>query len=490
MAVGLSLIGLLEAACVLLGWGKPALQADPFVGFSSVQPLFVRDGAGGHFVTAPSRLKHFPPERFAQRKPPGMYRVFCFGGSTVQGNPYSKETAFSTWLQLSLAAAEPDRQFEVINCGGISYATYRLANLVQECLAYEPDLFILCTGHNEFLEDRTYTKIKHAPPWLSATTRLAGHLRTFNLLHGAWLELPERKTRALAGDGAPANVLQTEADPWLDYEGGIKVYHRDETWRAGVIEHFELNLRRMIGMSQQASVPLILVQPTSNLRDCPPFKSQHLEGLSPADLLEWETLTTEAGRARGVDRQRELKLLQQALTLDDQYAVTHFQLAQCLEALGQTDKAREAYLAAREMDVCPLRILRPMEAVLQRVAADTETPFINAQSLIAERSQNGLPGDDWLLDHIHPSIEGHQLIADALQRRMMEAGWTQTSTGWEARRKEAFARHLAALPAAYYAEGERALTGLRAWTEGRASGPPIDYRLFGKRGAGAQPPVK
>ena len=27
---------------------------------------------------------------------------------------------------------------------------------MQELIRYEPDLFVICTGHNEFLEERTY----------------------------------------------------------------------------------------------------------------------------------------------------------------------------------------------------------------------------------------------------------------------------------------------------------------------------------------------
>ena len=62
------------------------------------------------------------------------------GGSTVQGRPFSIETAFSTWLELSLTAADPSRIWQVVNCGGVSYASYRLAPIVDESSCYKPDL--------------------------------------------------------------------------------------------------------------------------------------------------------------------------------------------------------------------------------------------------------------------------------------------------------------------------------------------------------------
>ena len=85
---------------------------------------------------------------------------YCLGGSTVQGRPYAIETSFTTWLELNLRTADPRYQWEVVNCGGVSYASYRLVPILRELLAYEPDLFIICTGHNEFLEDRTYASVK------------------------------------------------------------------------------------------------------------------------------------------------------------------------------------------------------------------------------------------------------------------------------------------------------------------------------------------
>ena len=54
---------------------------------------------------------------------------------------------------------------EVINAGGICYASYRLLDLVDECLNYEPDLIIVMCGHNEFLEPRHYGNLQTKNSW-------------------------------------------------------------------------------------------------------------------------------------------------------------------------------------------------------------------------------------------------------------------------------------------------------------------------------------
>src|SRR5215471_11729212 len=128
VAVGLGLLPLLACELTLraLGIGKPTNFNDPFVGFSDVHPLFVLNEETGRYEIPKSRQTHFQPESFAAKKKADEFRIFVLGGSTVQGRPWSIESSFTTWLELHLNAADPSRHYEVVNCGGVSYATYRL----------------------------------------------------------------------------------------------------------------------------------------------------------------------------------------------------------------------------------------------------------------------------------------------------------------------------------------------------------------------------
>lgn len=123
--LGLSVFAAIELGCRLSGLGEPVEIDDPFVGFSDVQPLFELDESGTRFRTSPALGKFFNEDSFAARKSKGTFRIFCLGGSTVQGRPFQKETSFTTFLQQGLEAADSSRDWEVINCGGISYARDR-----------------------------------------------------------------------------------------------------------------------------------------------------------------------------------------------------------------------------------------------------------------------------------------------------------------------------------------------------------------------------
>ena len=142
-------------------------SSDPFVGFSKQQPLFeLHQAPSGQRErrTAPGKLVWFNPQSFPDPKPQKTRRVFCLGGSTTFGRPFSDATSYPGWLRELLPVVDPSVDWEVINVGGISYASYRVAALMEELRAYEPDLFIVYTAHNEFLERRTYDHLFEVSP--------------------------------------------------------------------------------------------------------------------------------------------------------------------------------------------------------------------------------------------------------------------------------------------------------------------------------------
>jgi len=471
VALGLSVFVLSEGICVLFDWGRPAEFDDPFVIFSAIHPLFTLNRDTGRYEIARSRRPFFAAETFPAHKSSGTLRLFCLGGSTVQGRPFSKQTAFTTWLQLSLTTADPGRHWEVVNCGGISYASYRLVPILKECLQYEPDVFIICTGHNEFLEDRTYAAVKQASPAHRIVQETVGRMRTYQVLRSAVLTAARRGPRT-----NPPNIplLKDDVDALLDYRNGLEAYHRDDRWRANVIDHFAFNLRRMISLARGHSIPVILIRPPSNLRDSPPFKSQHRDGLTAAQLAEWRRLFRQARSHFKDDLARSIELLERAARLDERYAAVWYELGRCYEARGCYTDARRAFVKSRDEDICPLRIVTPMERIIGTIAAETGTPLVDAAALLERQTSTGILGGRLLADHVHPSIRGHQIIADALTAMMIQQGWVRPTAGWQDRRTKVYRAHFQSLEAIYFARGRRELKNLDAWAHGRAEGPLLD----------------
>lgn len=485
-----------ETVCRVAGWGLPADHEDEFVGFSATRPLFVPNQDGSRYVIPPARRPFFAEESFPARKGSGTFRIFVLGGSTVQGRPYSIETSFTTWLRLSLETAQPDRKWEVINCGGVSYATYRLVPILRECLAHAPDLIVICTGHNEFLEDRTYASIKDRPAWERRLRESAARLRLYQVSRSAWNRVRsfDRREPPIDGDAAPDSGFETasrratmpaEVDALLDYRDGLAAYRRDTVWQDRVIAHFRYNLDRMLRMTADAGVPVLMVLPPSNLRDCPPFKSQHRDGMTAEALAEWNRLVDEGQALFRESPARAIEYLERAVKLDPAHALTHFDLGKCHESLAQRAPAARAFRLARDLDICPLRILTVMESILEEAARKSGTRLIDARRILEPHCSWQIIGSEVLVDHVHPSITAHQLIARGLARAMADEGYLDPSAtfgidwgdDWEAAERTAFERHMSSLDPIYFLHGQRRLRNLQAWTQGRADGIPIEIRF-------------
>ena len=470
IAFGLFIVLLVEMALSLAGIGAVDNGIDPFVGFESVQPLFVLDEESNQFRTSKSRLEFFRPQQFAAKKAAGSFRVFCLGGSTVQGRPFATETAFSRWLQINLQSIRPDINWEMVNCGGISYASYRLVPILEECLGYEPDLVILCTGHNEFLEERSYAHIRSRPQTLKTVQRLAMYSHIHALMSVFFREQRNSET------AASASVLNEEVDALLDYRGGLEVYQRDDDWRRGVIEHYELNVRRMVDMCRHRDVPVLLIRPPSNLSDCPPFKSVPTEELSEATRVRVSQLMDEARDADERKTAVKISAFERARKLDPLNARLAYEHGIALLASGQNESARKAFVDARDLDVCPLRMVSELEQRLFEIAADTDVRILDAHELLRRESSDPILGGFLLVDHIHPSIRGHQLIADRLTELIDDMDIIQLPRGWKEDAAKAKEDHLKSLDKLYFLRGMRTLEALRAWTSGRVEGPPVETR--------------
>jgi tetratricopeptide (TPR) repeat protein len=403
LLVTVLLFASLEGVLWLAGVQPIAATDDPYVGFAGNLPLFVErtdDQGRAMMVTAPGKLAWFNQEHFPRVKPPDVRRVFCLGGSTTYGRPYDHRTAFSAWLAELLPLAAPDRRWEVINAGGVSYASYRVTGVMRELARYGPDLFVVYTGHNEFLEERTYGPLRDKPAALLETAGLLSHTRTYSVLH-----------RLLARDAKPRErktMLPEEVDAALDHSVGPSAYQRDDAQRDAVLAHFRWNLQQMIAIARGCGAEIVFVVPASNLKDCSPFKSQHRAGLTDQELARFE------------------QLFGQAKQQHDRFAELHFLRGRILLALDRPAEATRAFQRALEEDVCPLRAPAAFCRAVREVAAAHDVPVIDFELLVKNdclaRHGHNAPGEQYFLDHVHPTLDGHRLLATAIVETLREDG--------------------------------------------------------------------
>ena len=460
-----------ELVCRLVGWGAADTAVDPFVGFAAVRPLFQKTADGLEYRTAPERLQYFREDRFASVKSDREFRVFVFGGSTVQGHPFSIETSFPTFLRRILETAQPNCDWEVVNCGGVSYASYRLLPIVKECLAYDPDLIVFCSGQNEFLEQVTYGSQRQAAPLLGPLWSMAEHLQSFR---AAVQVFQSRRESVAAAQTDTRILLPEEVHTLLDQDGGLERYHRDDQRAARVAEHYGSNVRRLVALCQQHHIPLLVIQPPINLSDCPPFKSEFSAGTSDLQRAEILADLKRAVQLSASDLPAAVQSAERIVRIDPRFALGWYELGQLLLSAARWEEAARVLQRAVDEDVCPLRMTSPLQRILRETVTATGTEFLDAQALMSAGCRGGIAGEQRLVDHVHPSFRGHEDLAIAIAEWMQSQGLLQSAQiDWQQPGRERCQRVVQELDSAYFLQGRRRLQVLKNWAAGRATLPDM-----------------
>lgn len=391
--------GLVEGVLRILDVHDPADEADPFIGLLESHRVFMADEARGVRFIDRYRAQSFNVQQFPLHKDPGVFRIFCLGGSAAYGYPFGAQVAFARWLQDACGTLWPQQRFEVINAAGMSYGSYRVRALLTEILEYDPDLILIYSGHNEFIEKEFYIQ--------SAATRLVGiraflaKFRLYHLLKSVVLGVSRRgKLRDAGYDEFGLHVERRENVGWADEE------------RETVLTKYRENIQAISERLEAAGVPLVLMVPAPNSGGWRPEHSVLSQTIDEAELAAWSAAYGEGTRAQAAGRWREAAAsFDRARAIDDRHAELHYRLGQCYEQLAEYGPARKHYVAALDRDDVPIRISSLQRRSLHEIASTRGTPLADAWRGLSEVAPHGILGSDFFWDYCHPNVAGHQRVA-------------------------------------------------------------------------------
>ena len=205
----------------------------------------------------------------------------------------------------------------------------------------------------------------------------------------------------------------------------------------------------------------------------PPIKTETLRSLSEKETLSFQA-HWQVARDPNLDPAERLAAAKACLALDGQHCGVHFVAGRLLFERGEATAAKEHLTAARDFDVCPLRATTAMIDSVETIAKENDIPLVDTIALLDQRSHDGrriadnMADPEFFVDHVHPTIAGHQIIAAALAERLERLGWIKHTVETEQRYQSLSQEHLKSLSEAYYARGKQRLEGLRRWAAGRA----------------------
>ncbi len=394
---------LLEGGLRLAGYGYPTAF---FVGPDAEGSYASNLRFGWRFF--PRSLARRPVPCVLSAKPADTVRIFVLGGSAAQGIP-DPSFGVARILEVLLRQRYPDVKFEVVNAAMTAINSHVAVEIAHDCAAHQPDLFIVYMGNNEvvgpygpgtvFEQWSPSLRFIRANVWLKST-------RTGQLLDDTAAWLHSRKGSPTAWQGMEMFV-------------GNQVTADDPRLRA-VYNNFRQNLIDVCGVARRAGAGVILSTVAVNLKDCPPFASQHRSGMSSAELTQWKPLYEAGIELESKEKWREaIARYEAAATVNDRFADFAFQRGQCLAALGRQAEARDQFVLARDLDGLRFRADSRLNAIIRKVAAEQETAGVRLAD--AERSfaksdlaAGGIPGNALFYEHVHFNFDGNYLLARAL----------------------------------------------------------------------------
>jgi tetratricopeptide (TPR) repeat protein len=385
--------GFLELVLWISGAETQIEKEDPFRGFSSLVKVFERED-DRYKTRYVSLHRTFTDQSFRAEKPDNGFRIFSLGGSSSYGYPWGDEVAFTEILGELIAEEHPGLEVEAVNASGISYAMHRLNIVADELLEYDPDLFVIYSGHNEFIEPAFFESFKTRSTSRKGLEYLLAHWRLYSVARSA----VDRIRGKASADG-----VTMEREVRRDQ---TQIYTPEE--KREIVAQYRHRLTRLVTMAQAAGVRVLLATIPANLQGWRPEASTD----GGEDRSRWiQVLATGRRLLKKGDYQQALLRFHQAIKMAPEHAETQFDLAQCYEGLGRWDEARQAYKKACDADASPIRRVEGINQAIREVAREQGTLFVDLDDIFEQQSKHGLVGYNLIEDYVHPTREGHEEIA-------------------------------------------------------------------------------
>ena len=311
---------------------------------------------------------------FDSSKAENSFRVFVLGESSAAGYPYMPLGSFSRYIRKRLELAYPNNKIEVVNLGMTAICSYTIRDFMPEVIKQKPDVVLIYTGHNEY----------YGALGVGSLESLGKSRALVNL----YLSLNNFKTVQLVKDFLQWVIKSVSSEPTkrsgtlmsrMAKEQTIEL--DSESFNDG-IDQFDGNMRDVIQMCKEANVPLILGTLTYNLKDQKPFIS-----VKSASKPDANSIFANANKA---------------------YASGNYMVA------------LELYRKAKDLDALRFRAPEKINSLIRKYKNEFGIAVADIDSVFNAKSPNGIVGDNLMTDHLHPTLEGFQIMGSAFFSKMKE----------------------------------------------------------------------
>jgi lysophospholipase L1-like esterase len=330
-------------------------------------------------VSIPTLCSHY----FSKKNNNETFRVYVIGESSSQGFPYAKTESFPYLFQQMLQKALPGKEVEVINFSVSAGNTQIGLDMVEDLLKYPPDLFVTFYGHNEFIG---IGGAKQYSSFLFKCNLLCNQLRSYRVLKRVISVLTIKKENSLFEEMSLKKPIAPNS----------KRYY-------STLSQFDKNYREIVTRASAKNVPVIIMGVVSNLKDMPPFK------------------TTEEIEKNDIEKTiRDFHIANQKITKEtidataNMNSLIYFELGRKFLLENDSVMAKYAFSQACTYDLGRFRATNTIHKMVETISKELNITYIDLQTLFNKSSYYHIAGNDLLLEHVHPTIDGHCLAASVL----------------------------------------------------------------------------
>ena len=375
-------------------------------------PLFLpgKGELADRYVTNPHFLGAMSKQSFAKVKPPGVQRVFILGGSAALGWPGPEASSFAGYMRRALEKSLPGK-YEIINVAAMSYGSHRVLDLLHDVARMEPDVVILWSGNNEYIERNALSPYARSPV-MGGVQRVLRESSLYRSLRVALqVTVPSLFVRQEAGD-----ITDLRTVPQVRRGMTGRADHADRQ----VLENYRSNLQAMARVIKESGATGIFCTVPVNLSGWaptnipPPFANQR-------EFEYWQSLRQQVFALWDQKRFAEaMPQLHQLLEMAPDYALAHYLAGLGYQKEGKLAEAEEAFNLARDLDPRPFRSLTAFEAAVRETAGTHGVRLVDLEQAFIERSGADLSGPELFIDYVHPTEKGAKLAATLVLEELLQ----------------------------------------------------------------------
>ncbi|HEY8956801.1 hypothetical protein [Chitinophaga sp.] len=352
-------------------------------------------------------------ELFKKVKDPGTLRIFVLGESTTIGYPYFHNGSFHRWLQFRLMHTNPDQRLEIINLSLTGVNSYTVEGFAKELLPYQPDAVLIYTGHNEYygcLGTGSTDKIAGSSFLVHLVLQLR-ELRITQLMANALQKVPPLKLSGKEGGGKTRMEMMV-AEQQIPL--GSAMYERG-------IAQFTANMDNTLRILNGANVPVFISNLVSTEKDLFPFIS-----IAP-DSTTYPNFGAvyrqgEQAIAKG-DSAAAMRYFLDAENSYSAHAGCNYYLGVLALQKGDSSAAKTYFDKARDLDALRFRAPSKLNKVLLDLCSKYKNAhLVDANAAFEAASPGHIIGNNLILEHVHPNLNGYALLSDVFYNTMKKQG--------------------------------------------------------------------